>query len=135
MIVACDNAGRLYVALTQCNTDADLYMLFLSKLVAILGREDANFRENTLFVMDSASVHRDAATRQHFANLRLRVALAAPYGYQTMVSASLFPYPIYLLLMYCQAVEYVYANFKSVDINPEQIATGKSKWLRLCVKL
>ena len=63
MIVACDNSGRLYVAVTQCNTDADLYMLFMSKLVTILGKEDHHFRENILFVMDSASVHRDAATR------------------------------------------------------------------------
>ena len=56
-------------------------MLFMSKLANLLGQEDPDFRENCLFVMDSASVHRDAATRQHFDNLRLRVALAAPYGY------------------------------------------------------
>ena len=100
MIVACDNSGRLYVAVTQCNTDADLYMLFLSKLVNILGQEDPNFRENTLFVMDSASVHRDAATRQHFDNMRLRVVLAAPYGYHTMVSTSFINLVMTLKLWY-----------------------------------
>ena len=46
--------GRLYSSMYQVNTDARVFCLFISKLVAVLSKEDRRFRESTILMIDGA---------------------------------------------------------------------------------
>ena len=46
--------GKLYCSLLQANTDAKTFCLFISKLCAKLTHEDANWRDNTVLLIDGA---------------------------------------------------------------------------------
>ena len=58
MIAAVDTDGRLYLSLTQFNTDADVMLMFLSRLAMVLSQEDPNWREDTYLLLDNAAYHR-----------------------------------------------------------------------------
>jgi len=49
----CTN-GNLYCSLTQVNTDHRIFCLFLTKLVNQLNKEDKNWRNNTIMLIDGA---------------------------------------------------------------------------------
>ena len=44
LICGLDTDGRVYVAMHQAMTDESVFTTFLTKLVEVLKREDANFR-------------------------------------------------------------------------------------------
>ena len=46
--------GKLYCSMYQINTDAKVFCLFISKLTAVLAKEDKNFRDNTILMLDGA---------------------------------------------------------------------------------
>ena len=46
--------GQLYCALTQVKTDANGFCLFITKLAAKLTKEDINWRDNTILLIDGA---------------------------------------------------------------------------------
>ena len=46
--------GKLYSSLYQVNTDAKVFCLFISKLSAVLSKEDRNFRDSTILMIDGA---------------------------------------------------------------------------------
>ena len=77
LIVALSNDGEVYASITQCNTDADVYMMFLSRLASVLTKESPGWREKTVFTMDGAAYHK--ASRDIFKHLGLKVAISAPY--------------------------------------------------------
>ena len=65
MIVAVSSEGRVWLALTQCNTDENVMQLFLSRLSACLTSSyGVRWREDIVFVLDGASYHRSVNTRQ-----------------------------------------------------------------------
>ena len=39
MIAAISTEGEIYVSFLQCNTDTDVYMMFLSRLATVLTQE------------------------------------------------------------------------------------------------
>ena len=61
-IVAIDNFGSIYMALTQVNTDKDVFMLFLEHLAAKLTAEGAEWQASTYFLIDGASYHKAEET-------------------------------------------------------------------------
>ena len=57
IIAAIDVNGYVYLSLTQRNTDTDVMRLYIWHLVQRLEKEDANFRENSIFQLDGARYH------------------------------------------------------------------------------
>jgi len=73
----------------------------------VLDNERPAWREDTVLLMDGASYNRAPETIQHMQLLRMPVIFSGPYGYDS------------------SPCELFHANFKSVDLNPEQLPTGK----------
>ena len=107
MQLAICTSGRLYCSLYQVNTDQNMFCLFISKLATILTSEDANWRDNTLLLIDGARYQTSKDSLQHLKTLGFRVCISAPYSYSAA------------------PVEYAFAAFKSKDLNPGFLKTGK----------
>ena len=86
VFAAIDTEGRSYLSITQCINNHEVFCLYISKLLKKLQEERPNFRENTIFQLDGASIHTCEKTRSYLTNLGLKVFFTAPYG----VSTSLF---------------------------------------------
>ena len=76
MIAALDTEGRIYVSLTQFNTDADVMLMFLSRLANLLSQEDKDWRDNTVWLFDNASYHREKGVREHLCKLGVQTVLS-----------------------------------------------------------
>ena len=76
MIAAVDTEGRLYLSLTQFNTDSDVMLMFLSRLATVLTAEDKHWRDNTVLLLDNAPYHRSVLVRQHLLKLGVQVVLS-----------------------------------------------------------
>ncbi len=57
IITAWSSDGEVWIALTTCNTDSDVLILFMRYLAAALGKESADWRDSTVFVLDGVSVY------------------------------------------------------------------------------
>ena len=55
IITAMSSDGEVWVALTTCNTDSDVLILFMTKLASELTRQSNDWRNNTIFVLDGVS--------------------------------------------------------------------------------
>ena len=109
LIVAVSSEGFVWLSLTQCNTDDEMMSCFLSKLATRFTKQfGAGWRESILFVLDGASYHRSASTRQSITHLQMKIVMSAPYSYQTAPA------------------ELWFASLKRGEFNPEQIKSGKS---------
>ena len=81
-IVAVSSEGHVWMALTQCNTDENVFQMFLSYLTkAMTQKLGANWRDDVIFQIDGASYHRSVDTRRYIDHLRIKVVLSAPYSY------------------------------------------------------
>ena len=47
--------GKVWAALTTCNTDSDVMMLFMTRLASALTKESADWRNSTVFLLDGVS--------------------------------------------------------------------------------
>ena len=47
--------GEVWIALTTCNTDSNVFMLFMTHLAKALTKENADWRNSTVFVLDGVS--------------------------------------------------------------------------------
>ena len=57
IITALSSDGEVWIALTTCNTDSDVLMLFMRYLAAALSKESADWRDSTVFVLDGVSAY------------------------------------------------------------------------------
>ena len=55
IITAISTEGNVYVALTQCNTDSDVMIMFMSRLAQLLSKESPGWRERSTFLLDGVS--------------------------------------------------------------------------------
>ena len=92
MIAALDNEGRIYLSITQFNTDTDVMLMFLSRLAQVLTSEHKDWRLNTVFLLDGAPYHKSDQTRRHMINLGLNVMFTAPYSYDASPIELFFAY-------------------------------------------
>ena len=108
MIVAVSSEGHVWLSLTQCNTDENVMMMFLSRLCQAFTHKFTNtWREDIVLLMDGASYHRSAATRACISHLGMQVVLSAPYSYAAAPAETWF------------------AHFKRGDFNQRDIKTTK----------
>ena len=57
IITAMSSNGEVWIALTTCNTDSDVLMLFMTYLTKELTKESPDWRNSTVFVLDGVSMH------------------------------------------------------------------------------
>jgi len=72
-----------------------------------LDKENANWRENTIVMLDNASYHATNNTLKVFEALGIQVLFTGPHSYDAA------------------PCELFFAAFKRADINPRRIPTGK----------
>ena len=62
MIVGIDTLGNVFCTVTQANSNAAVMRVFFSSLVKRLDRERANWRNDTVIVLDNAKYHSAEST-------------------------------------------------------------------------
>jgi len=92
MIAAVDTDGRLYLSLTQQNTDGDIMQVFFSRLATVLTQERPDWREDTYWLLDNASYHKSKEVRECLKNLGVKVILSGQYAYAASVCELFFAY-------------------------------------------
>ena len=55
IITAMSSDGDVWIALTICNTDSNVLMLFMTHLANALTKEAADWRSSTVFLLDGVS--------------------------------------------------------------------------------
>ena len=55
IITAMSSDGKVWIALTTCNTDSNVLMLFMSRLASELTKESPDWRSSTIFLLDGVS--------------------------------------------------------------------------------
>ena len=77
--------------------------IFLHKLVLKLEQEDANWRDNTILLIDNAPYHTSESTITLMEGLNIPVLFTGPHSYDAA------------------PIELLFAAFKSKDINPRHV--------------
>ena len=107
MILGVDTGGQVYLSLVQSNSNASVMGIFFGALVKKLEQEDKNWRRRTVLVIDNAPYHTCRSTMKILEDLNVPVLFTGPHSYSA-----------------CPA-ELFFASFKSKDINPRHVPTGK----------
>ena len=81
--------------------------MFLRKFVLKLDREDAEWRSNTVILVDNAPYHTSESTLNLMDGLNIPILFTGPHSYDAA------------------PIELLFASFKSRDINPRHLAQGK----------
>ena len=76
--MALDTEGRMWCALTQANTDADVMITFLRYLVRQLDQETPGWQENATILLDNAKWHTNAMMKERLAKMQLPVIFSGP---------------------------------------------------------
>ena len=69
LIVALDTEGKMWCALTQANTDADVMTLFLRYLERQLDLETPGWQENSKILLDNAAWHTNPVMKARLAKM------------------------------------------------------------------
>ena len=107
VLVALDTEGRMWCALTQANTDADVMTTFLRYLTRQLDHESPGWQQNSTILLDNAAWHQHARIKKRLAKMELPIMYSGPYSYSAA------------------PVELVFAALKLGDLNPNGQPTGK----------
>ena len=106
LIAAIDTEGRVYAALSQVNTDSDMFLLFMHSLTKKLDEETPGWREDTVVLLDGARYHMSEASRAFLAKMRLDVVFTGPYAAPS------------------SPIEKLFAHLKKGDLNPLNLPTN-----------
>ncbi len=68
---------------------------------------DKNWRDNTIILCDGAKYQTNKESVNYMKALGLKVCISAPYSYAS------------------SPIEYAFGFFKSIDLNPKKLKTGK----------
>ena len=90
ILAAIDTDGRVWFALTQSNTDSNVFGLFLTQLCAQLDSETPGWRQDTTVLYDGARYHSSEETRRQIQSLAFNVAISSPYSYASSPIERLF---------------------------------------------
>ena len=107
MILGMDTLGNVYVSLTQSNSNSQIMECFFRQLVLKLNKDRLDWRENTIILLDNASYHKSTSALKLYESLRIPLMFSGPHSYD-IAPCELF-----------------FAQFKSVDLNPERLPMGK----------
>ena len=74
------------------NTDANVMVSFLSRLATILTKEDAQWRSNSVLVLDGAKYHKTPDVRLLLRRLGINHLISGPYSYDSAPCELFFSY-------------------------------------------
>ena len=89
VLAALDTDGRGFYALTQANTDSDVFMMFMSCLCRKLDSELVDWKDNTVLLLDNARYHVSEECVLFLRRLGVQVMLSGPYSYSKCPRLSL----------------------------------------------
>ena len=107
LTLAIDTQGAVFYSMTQSNNNSDTMSVFLKELAGTLDRTRRGWRKTTVVLLDNAPYHASKETLAVLKRLKVPTMFLAPYSFDVA------PCELY------------FARFKSKDINPEGLATGK----------
>ena len=91
----------------QSNSNNKVMEIFMRQLVLKLDKEDSEWRDSTVILLDNAPYHTSEGTMELMEGLRVPVLFTGPHSYNAV------------------PIELLFAAFKSDDVNPTHIAQGK----------
>ena len=97
----------MFLSLSTVNTGSEQLCLYLKWLIVKLSKQDKNWQETTVLLLDGASYHRSKETRNYLANKGVKVVIGGPYAFSAA------------------PVEHYFSALKRFDLNPDNIKTGK----------
>ena len=103
MFLALDTDGEVYLSLLQSNYNNKVMDIYIRELVLKLDQEDANWRDNTVILLDNAPYHASDSTIELMKGLRIPLLFTGPHSYDAA------------------PIELLFAAFKSEDINPRHV--------------
>ena len=107
MITGLDSRGQVYMSLLQANSNAKVMEIFFQALTRQLDKERPKWRADTVVLLDNASYHSSKTTLTMLTKLQVPVCFTGPHSYDAA------------------PIELWFAAFKSRDINPRHVPTGK----------
>ena len=107
MITGLESTGKVFISLLQANSNSSVMEMFLIRLLEQLDRERKDWRTYTLLMMDGAPYHMSAAMMAFYKQNRVPIIFTGPHSYDA------------------SPIELFFAAFKSKDINPNNLPTGK----------
>ncbi len=107
LVVALDTEGVMYFALYHVNTDSDMMTLFFHYLAQQLDNDDADWRDNTVLLLDNPPYHCSSETRATLHKLGFTTIYSGPYSYSAA------------------PCELAFAALKSGRLNPKRLPSGK----------
>ena len=107
LIAGIDTTGNIYVSLTQTNSNSMVMDMFFRHLVIKLDKERKNWREDTVIILDNAPYHTSESSLKTYESLNIPILFTGPNSYDAA------------------PCELLFAQFKSVDINPRHLPLGK----------
>jgi hypothetical protein len=107
MIAALDTRGQVYLCLIQANNNSQVMEIYFRSLVKKLDKERPRWRHDTVVLLDNAPYHTSKATLKVLEGLDIPVCYSGPHSYDAA------------------PCELLFAAFKSRDINPRHVQTGK----------
>ena len=73
--------GRLYCSMSQVNTDTRVFCLFMSKLAALMNKEEWGSVSRCLLLIDGAKYQTNKESLSHMQALGFNVIVSSPYSY------------------------------------------------------
>ena len=107
MITGLDSKGNIYFSLVQSNSNSKIIELFYTHLVKKLDNEKPNWTKNLIVLQDNAAYHTSKVALKMLEKLGIPMCYSGPHSYDVC------------------PIELLFASFKSVDVNPRLVATGK----------
>ena len=90
LIAALDTDGNIYFSLTHANTDSDVMLLFMLRLVNKLNQETPDWMSNSIVLFDNAKYHCSEDTIRGLKKLQIPVIYSGPYSYSSAPIELLF---------------------------------------------
>lgn len=74
-----------------CNSSST-FILFMIKLATYLNHQKADWRKNTVLMIDNAPYHRSSKSMEAYTNLKLPIMFLGPYQFHLAPVEKLFSY-------------------------------------------
>ena len=86
IIAAIDTEGHIYFTLTHSLTNSEVIGMFFSHLCRTLDMERADWRENTVILLDGAKYHLSQETRDYLKKLQIPTIVSISIAQKFLIS-------------------------------------------------
>ena len=108
MITGLDTNGELYISLVQANSNGSVMQMFFINLLHRLDAANKDWRKHTVILLDGAKYHTSEVMMEFYKEYQVPVMFTGPHSYDA------------------SPIELFFAAFKSKDVNPQRLPTGKT---------